>query len=92
MALAKQKNGAVSAGSSSHGGGLAITEPQRGLCGAEDDLWALEGQQAAIMLPWHLFKRPPPRPLPELLWMFSFFSVFLQGGGALKFEADVQRH
>lgn len=73
----------------SHGGGLAITEPQRGLCGAEDDLWVLEGQQAAIMLPWHLFKLPPPSPL--LLWMFSFF--FLQGGdeGGLEFEADVQR-
>lgn len=74
MASAKQKNGAVSAGSSSHGGGLAITEPQRGLCGAEDDLWALEGQQAAIMLPWHLFNPTPhPPPYPTSLNVFIFF-------------------
>lgn len=90
MAQAKQKNGAVSAGGSSQGGGLAITEPQRGLCGAEDDLWALEGQQAAIMLPWHLFKLPPHPTLTTtpLLEMFSFFSRW----GGLEFEADVQRH
>lgn len=71
MAPAKQKNGAVSAGGSSHGGGLAITEPQRGLCGAEDDLWVLEGQQAAIMLPWHLFKLPPSPP--HFSGCFHFF-------------------
>lgn len=75
MAQAKQKNGAVSAGGSSQGGGLAITEPQRGLCGAEDDLWAPEGQQAAIMLPWHLFKLPPPSPHqhPASRDVFIFF-------------------
>lgn len=87
MAPAKQKNGVVSAGGSSHGGGLAITEPQRGLCGAVDDLWPLEGQQAAIMLPWHLFKLPPSLHHPDSLDVFIFF--WMDGG---VFEADMQRH